>query len=694
MNRKQKIIFIGIVVCLFAWVVSSIYAYYSFYNGTYTDLMIADNMRKTIYLKILLTIIIYTFGVILSKEYESRKRSEREFVERLNFFTLIFKSIGDGVIIFNQKKHNISYINDTAEKFTGWKKSEVIGRSIESILKITDIKTRSHTGECNLITKSEENKHIRYNYFSVMNNGAGAEEIVIIFQDITKQKTTEFSLEKKQKELSSLLRSVKEGIIIFDENKKIEMINEVMEKLLDIKKEDYIDCSLKDIFRILNINYKTYQPVIEKVLKNREPMNFPFENLIINEKNIKVEASGLPLINIDNKIIGGILIIEDITERKKLQEEQLINRKFESLTLLARGIAHDFNNFLAGIVNNVSILKTKFEGNNEILNTLNNIENIAFKGRDLTNQLSTFSKSNLPIKVPVAFKKFVKDIVKTALSRTNIKPIGKFPKDELLIDIDPSQIRQAINNISINAVQAMPAGGEIKVTLKEVKLMADNIFHLASGNYAKLSIQDFGEGIAVENINKIFDPYYTTKENCQGIGLATSFSIIKQHAGAIVCASELKIGTTVIIYLPITLSWQEKNISEEGTGIIKGTGNILLMDDEEFIRDTAKKIIEYLGYNVTLAKNGTEAMALYSVNFDLVILDLNISDGMGGKETAKAILNINPKAKIIVSSGFVNDIVITNYEDFGFCGKMNKPYTINELSAIIHKFIKVEKNES
>ena len=383
-----------------------------------------------------------------------------------------------------------------------------------------------------------------------------------------------------------------------------------------------------------------------------------------------------------------IVTVTDITDRKNAEKEQARMGKLESLGVLAGGIAHDFNNILTMILGNVSLAKMYMGKDQEkTREKLINAEQAIMRAKDLTQQLLTFSKGGAPIKKVVAIDGFLKDVCQFALTGTPVVCKFDLDHDLLPVEIDEGQMTQAIGHIVINGHQAMPEGGTILIKAENsiVGTSADN---LPAGKYIKISITDEGNGIPDEYLSKIFDPYFTTKQKGSGLGLAVCYSVIKNHRGHIKVESTLGVGTTFHIYLPVFEGHQHNRKSvEEGTFSASG-GRVLVMDDEDSIREMMGDILSSYGYVVDFARNGEEAISLYQDNaYDVVILDLTIPGGMGGKETMKELLVIDPHVKVIVSSGYSSDPIMSDYKQYGFRDVIAKPYRIEELEEVIERVI-------
>ena len=389
-----------------------------------------------------------------------------------------------------------------------------------------------------------------------------------------------------------------------------------------------------------------------------------------------------------------LTVLVDITEHKVLEEELLKADKLETISLLAGGIAHDFNNYLATLLGNISLLKIYKDNPQKILEKLKKLEEATFRAKELTYQLFTFATGGAPLKEKVSINEMVLDCLNFASSGTNVLLQTCLADDLQVVEVDKGQFSQVLNNIIINAIQAMPQGGTILVKTENITLGKGNkeaLVPLPRGDYIRLSIADEGIGIQEEDLKKIFDPFYTTKARGRGLGLATSYSVIKNHKGYLDVTSKPGAGTTFYLYLPAS---RQPGLSvRKEKRLIPGTGKILVMDDEAAVRKTVGEMLINLGYEVHYAAEGRAAIeayreALQSVPFDLVLLDLTVKGGLGGRDTLTELLKIDPAVQAVVSSGYSDDRVMTNFKEHGFKGVVKKPYTIEVLSAVIHQAMK------
>lgn len=396
----------------------------------------------------------------------------------------------------------------------------------------------------------------------------------------------------------------------------------------------------------------------------------------------------------NNGIIG---FGRDITERKKLEEELFKMRNIDSLGIFAGGIAHDFNNLLMGILGNISVAKMRTIDIPSTSKILGEAEKAILHAKDLTQQLLTFSRGGIPVKKRVSIIELIKESIEFILRGSKVRGEFKFPAHPLHVYIDEGQINQVITNLTVNAVQAMPDGGTISVSCENIIVGRQHILPLSEGHYVKISIKDQGIGISPENLQKIFDPYFTTKADGNGLGLSTAYSIIKHHNGYITAESRLGVGTKFCIYLPAAgkeeiITQPEKAPVEEKIKHIpkKGQGRILVMDDEEIVRNVSGLMLKELGYEAEFAKDGKEAIQIFeravlsNKPFDAVIMDLTIPGGMGGKECIKILTQIDSNVKAIVSSGYSIDEVLSDYKEYGFSGVVTKPYKLDELNEILY----------
>jgi CheY-like chemotaxis protein len=370
--------------------------------------------------------------------------------------------------------------------------------------------------------------------------------------------------------------------------------------------------------------------------------------------------------------------------------ERITNsQRTESIGILAGGVAHDFNNYLTGILNSVNLAKL-CTVSRQIEQYLNNTIAIINDAQKLTKQFLRYSKNSEPSRTMVRIDKIIRDNILILLSGTNIRAELHVDDDLWQCEIDENQIAQVFGSIIINAREAMPDGGIIDITLRNEDIQSPEIVPLSAGKYVRVQIKDTGCGIPSEIQKCIFSPYFTTKFNRSGLGLTSAMIIAKNHNGHIAISSEVNAGSVFTIYLPsVDTSKNGASMREEQ----KNGGKVLLMDDEHYIRQTASEILKKKNFNVVTATQGLETIELFKnahssdAPFDVVILDLTIPDGMGGLETLKKLLEIDPEVKAIASSGYSDDPVISQPEKYGFADSLGKPYNLNEFINVIKNLI-------
>jgi PAS domain S-box-containing protein len=508
----------------------------------------------------------------------------------------------------------------------------------------------------------------------------------------------ENALATERELLAITIHLIDDGIIITDAEGEILLINRVAEALTGWSEQEAIGRPLSEV--LCTISEKTRERCEDPakvILKTGEMFGSANGKVLIARNGTEriITNSAALIYDKDSNIIGTVLVIRDITEKQKMQEELLNAQSVESIGFLAGGIAHDFNNILTAILGNISLAKMYANPGDKVFERLREAERASIQAKELTHQLLTFSKGRAPVLKAASIAELLRDSASFVLSGSNVRCEFSIPDGLWPVEIDEGQVSQVINNLIINADHAMPDGGIIRLRAENTIAGLRDSLPLDDGRYVKISIQDRGVGISKEHLQRIFDPYFTTKQKGNGLGLALSRSIIKSHGGHIVVESQMGAGTTFFIYLPAS-SEEVPTKDEVEEKPIVGEGKILVMDDEEIVRELACGILINIGYEVIGATDGAQAVRLYKKAkelghpFDAVIMDLTVPGGMGGREATKKLTEIDPEVKVIVSSGYSNDPIMADFKKYGFSGVIAKPYRIKELSEVLYKVVSGE----
>jgi PAS domain S-box-containing protein len=510
-------------------------------------------------------------------------------------------------------------------------------------------------------------------------------------QMLEERQKIENSLRESEERLAFTFRSIAEGVIAADTDQKVVLINHSAEKLLRWHQEEVLGRNLDEVFQII------YEET--KEAPNHLKTDTEITPLLISRDGTRrlISYSTANIRDTEGNRIGSVVVFQDITEKKRMEEELQKAHKLEALGLLAGGIAHDFNNLLTGILGNISLAKTLVEPGVKLYNILVQAEKASNKTKGLTQQLLTFARGGAPIKKVHATADLIRESISFAIRGSNVKCQFSLAENLWPVEVDKGQLDQAFSNLIINAVQAMPGGGTINVSASNLVSGKDTGLPLAERNYVKITIKDHGTGIPAKLLKKIFDPYFSTKPRGSGLGLTSAYSIISKHEGYIHAESQPGKGSIFTVYIPA--SHQELHKPKPGTNQnhkeqtagkkSDGGGRILLMDDDHVVGEVTVKMLTHLGYQVQMAADGSETIDLYKKSlemnqpYDVVIMDLTIPGGMGGAEAIKKLLEIDPQVKAIVSSGYSNDPIMADFRQYGFQGFIMKPYMLMELKKTL-----------
>jgi PAS domain S-box-containing protein len=525
---------------------------------------------------------------------------------------------------------------------------------------------------------------------------------------IREKQAIHWELEQSQKRYKYLVENSPDIIYTLDDQGRFSFVNDAFERLLGVKREQVIgkhysqvisDQDIKKSEHVFNERRTGERASSGVELHLRRPREGEKNNGSGSKPGVPVEIKSQGIYDRephdkDKTFLGTYGVARDIRDRKLLEEHLQQEEKMEAVGRLAGGIAHDFNNFLAAVVGNVALAKIHAQPGEEIYNRLEEMERAALRARALTQQLITFAQGGVPVRMPGTLPDLIRDASTFVLRGSNVRCKYHFPDDLWWAEFDQGQIIQVIQNLVINADQAMPEGGVVNVEAANVTVTGSYRLPLKPGRYIRLMIEDSGCGIPKEHLNKIFDPFFTTKNDGTGFGLATAYSILKNHDGYLYAESELGKGTRFFLFLPATDGKNEKTREPSEQRLRSGKGRILVMDDDDNLRDIYARLLTHLGYAPTVVGDGEEALSRYSqaketgTPYAAVIMDLTVPGAMGGKEAVRRLLEIDPKAVAIISSGYSNDPVMANFKDYGFKDVIGKPFTAQTLSAVLWKALK------
>lgn len=503
------------------------------------------------------------------------------------------------------------------------------------------------------------------------------------------------TLEEERCRYQELFEFAPDGYLVTDTEGIILEANSAVTNLFNVSRSLLIGKPLAIFVR--SEEHLTFRTRLAELKKGNNVQNENWELIMLSGKRTTFPAS-LTV----GKVIsswGGAAelrwLLRDITKHKQLEAELQKVDKLESVGVQAGGFAHDVNNFLTVILGNLSLVKRYTQEDPKVTKYLQYMEEAIQQTGSLTGQMLTFAKGGKPLTKAVSIYRLIEGDIAFALSGSKTRCELFLNEDLPSVEIDPGQMTQVITNILLNADQAMQEGGTIKIYAEKRVLTAENdTLPLQPGYYVALTITDEGAGISSEFLPKIFDPYFSTKEQGSGLGLTVCYSIVKNHGGHISVHSVEGKGTSFTIYLPASSVQAEKEVHEDL--LIMGEGKVLLMDDEESVQQTVIEMLTFLGYDVEVAGDGAEAVRLYKEAFlsdnpfDVVISDLTVRGGMGGKMTVNELIKVNPDVKAIVSSGYSSD-ALSNYKKYGFCDVIAKPYRLEELGKVLSNVIQRSK---
>jgi len=647
--------------------------------------------------------------LVIYEDVTERHRAEVALRESEAKYRLLVSNI-PAVVFRGYADWSVEFFDDKVEELTGYAKEEFNSGRLkwtdlilsEDLAEIRNIfrqalkTTGSYVRQYRIRHKNGSILWIEARGQIIRDAASRIDHIYGVFFDITKQKEVEQELAAEKERLRVTLRSIGEGVIATDTDGRVVLMNQVAEALTGWTQEEARGRPVAKVLCLVHeITRKPCDSGVAKVISTGKVYQLPAHTMLQARNGAEriLSASAAPIIDQAGQVIGVVLVFQDITVKRQTDAELLKMEKLSSLGILAGGIAHDFNNILTGILGNLSLAMLSTPRQSQVFQRLSEAEQATLRARDLVQQLLTFAKGGAPVKEVASLEKIIRDSATFACRGSQVRCNFILPKDLRRVEVDPGQISQVIQNLVINAIQAMPAGGSLTIQAENVTLKDDRCLPLPPGKYVKILVKDEGIGIPSEYLPRIFDPYFSTKQTGSGLGLATAYSIIKNHNGYMTVESVLGQGTTFYIYLAAS-NKKLMSVAESPTNLVhRGQGRILVMDDDAGVRQVAGRILNHLGYDVDFAMDGADAIEKYRAAltagrpFDLVIMDLTIPGGMGGKEALQTLRQIEPRTRAIVSSGYADDPIMTHYREYGFSGVIKKPYKVDTFSHVLHEVL-------
>ncbi len=521
-----------------------------------------------------------------------------------------------------------------------------------------------------------------------------------VIRDISEEKRVERELRHRERDLRITLESIGDAVMATDEKGRITRVNQVACALTGWSPEEAVGSDILDVLCLVDAKTRDLvESPVRRAMREGRTVTLTGDNILLSRdgRELRVADSAAPIRGRDGSMQGAVMVFRDVTDEQLMQERLQHAQKLEAVGLLAGGVAHDFNNLLTGILGNAELLKRQLV-DDEHTRRAEEVIKAAERAADMTRQLLAFSRKGKYQHVPVDLHEVLRDVgdlVAHSLAR-DVRVDCDFRATSAVVNGDPTQLHSAFLNMGVNARDAMPDGGVLHLKTREVMLDAeaciDLATHLVPGEYLEVTVADTGMGMDGATLERIFEPFFTTKEPGAGtgLGLAGVYGCVEAHDGAIQVTSEQEEGTTFVIYLPVSTEAVLEARRDPFPDVVSGEGKILVIDDEETVREVLRAGLMGMGYGVELCETGLEGVASFEAHhetLDLVILDL-VMPGIDGRETFKRLQAIDPDVPVLIASGYTDNSRISELVAAGVAGSIAKPFTMERLSREVARCLK------
>ena len=629
-----------------------------------------------------------------------RRRLEEQRLAEERFRTLVSAS---PLPIVVEGRSRIMYANSAASELLGMSSAAVLqSASLLGLLgadtalehsglldSVIDDKHVAHRRELSVTTPDGEHRIVELSACPAMFGGEDAAQIVLV--DLTDRKRTEDALARETERLGVTLRSIQDGVIACDRWGVVNLMNEACEALTGWQMATATGRRLDEILTVRREADGAPLHDLLKTVSNGEPLlglaGYGF--LTARDGSVKtIEAEGSPIRGHTGETLGAVIALRDVTTKKRLEQEMLRAEKMETVGLLAAGIAHDFNNILAAALANLSLAASLAEEPGQLEELLTEAKNAILRAREITRQFHVFSTDDRRVKRYVSLADILKETTAFTLRGSHVTHIIRVAEDLWPVEVDVGQMSQVINNLLINAVQAMPDGGTITVIAENATVDEFTGVPLSPGRYVRTRVSDQGYGIPKENMSRLFEPFFTTKPKGSGLGLASVYTIVKSHDGHVAVESEPGDGAAFSVWLPAALDTKEPEPVRSSSILLSGR-RILVADDDVDVRTSTCRLLEHLGCDVDVVADGATAVAAYQTalnegrRFDVVILDLSASGSLSGAAATRELAALDQNVRAIAASGHFDDKTFPKGSEDRFRAVLFKPFTEDELREAI-----------